>query len=283
MAKEKKKTIIITVILAVVALALIAVFTVITLKENGVIASSEAKEELKEFYEAFNSKERTIIYYASPSCSYCTLQTPILETIAEDYDLDYYYLDASTLALKQRTEVLDKLGIEHATPTTVVVENGEVIDVARGYTQGKDYVEFLIDTEVLPEDAEYSAEKYITFIDYDKYEDLIDDSGIHAIVIGQTTCSHCIAFKPTMNTVAKDYDVTINYLDLTEMSEDESNDFFAGLKTIGYNDPDFLEDGSFGTPTTLIVEDGKVVDYISGQRTISQLVREFKKLGLISE
>ena len=283
MSKEKKKTIIITVILAIVALALIAVFTVSTLKENGVISSSESKEELKEFYEQFNSKERTIIYYASPSCSYCTLQTPILETIAQDYDLDYYYLDASALSVKERSEVLEVLGIEHATPTTIVVENGEVVDTAVGYTQGKDYVEFLIDTEILPEDAEYSGEKYITFIDYDEYEDLLDDSGIHAIVIGQTTCSHCIAFKPTINSVAGDYDVTINYLNLTEMSDDESSAFFDGLKTIGYDDPDFLEDGSFGTPTTLIIENGKVIDYISGQRTISQLVKEFKKLGLISE
>ena len=283
MSKEKKKTIIITVILAIVALALIAVFTVSTLKENGVISSSESKEELKEFYEQFNSKERTIIYYASPSCSYCTLQTPILETIAQDYDLDYYYLDASALSVKERSEVLEVLGIEHATPTTIVVENGEVVDTAVGYTQGKDYVEFLIDTEILPEYAEYSGEKYITFIDYDEYEDLLDDSGIHAIVIGQTTCSHCIAFKPTINSVAGDYDVTINYLNLTEMSDDESSAFFDGLKTIGYDDPDFLEDGSFGTPTTLIIENGKVIDYISGQRTISQLVKEFKKLGLISE
>ena len=47
------------------------------------------------------------------------------------------------------------------------------------------------------------------------------------------------------------------------------------------NDPDFVEDGSFGTPLTLIIEDGKVVDYISGSRTKSQLVRDFKKAGLI--
>ena len=283
MTKEKKKSVIITVILAVVAVALIAVFTIIELRENGIIGTSESKEELKEFYEVFNSKERQIIYYASPSCSYCVLQTPILETIADDYDLDYYYLDASILGLNQKNEVIKQLGIEGKTPTTVVVEEGEVIDVALGYTQGKDYVEFLIDAEVLPEDAEYSGEKYITAVDYDKYKELITDNDMHIIVIGQTSCSHCIAFKPTINTVAKDYNVTINYLNLTEMNEEESKEFFNELDDYGYNDPEFLEDGSFGTPTTLIVENGKVKDYISGQRTISQLVREFTKAGLITE
>ena len=34
---------------------------------------------------------------------------------------------------------------------------------------------------------------------------------------------------------------------------------------------------------TLIVKNGKIDTYITGARTISQLVREFKKAGLIEE
>jgi len=71
MTKEKKKTIIITVILAVVALALIAIFVVGELKKSGVITSKEDRAVLSEFYKNFESKERTIIYYASTGCGYC--------------------------------------------------------------------------------------------------------------------------------------------------------------------------------------------------------------------
>ena len=77
------------------------------------------------------------------------------------------------------------------------------------------------------------------------------------------------------------YKIKINYLNLTNIEEDDQSKFFDSLKTIEYNDPDFLEDGSFGTPLTLIVENGKVKSYLSGEKTISQLVREFKKQGLI--
>lgn len=283
MSKEKKKTIILTSIIAIVALALLVVFVVMELKNSGKIGSKDSNEIMEKFDEYFNSEDRTIIYYASTSCSYCTLQTPILETIAEDYDLDYYYLDSSKLSSSQRKEVLEKLDIEHATPTTVVVENGEVIDTKVGYTAGNQYVEFLKETEILSEDAVYSGEEYITFIDYSEYEDLISNDETHVIVIGQTSCSHCIAIKPALNEVAKEYDLTINYLNLTDMTETESNAFFDSLTTIEYNDEDFLEDGSFGTPLTLIVKNGKVADYISGERTISQLVKEFKRNGLISE
>lgn len=280
MSKEKQKTIIFTVILAMILVGLVIAF--ITNNFKKVEGTKESREILETFNEYFNSKERKVIYYASSDCSYCKLQTPILETIAKDYDIDYYYIDSSKLGETQRNEILEKLEIVHKTPTTVVVENGKIIDTIVGYTDGFDYVEFFKEAELLPSDAVYSSEKNLTYINYSEYEELIS-SGLHIIVIGQTSCSHCIAIKPALSTVAGDYNLTINYINLTKLSDEEASKLSDSLKTIEYNDPDFLEDGSFGTPLTLIVENGKVKRYISGERSISQLVREFKKAGLISE
>ena len=147
----------------------------------------------------------------------------------------------------------------------------------------EDYVEFLKATKVLPEDAVYSDEQYLTFIDYDDYEDLINSSGQNIIVLGQTDCPHCIAIKPALNSVAGKYDLKINYINIDVLSEDDYSSFSKSLDEIEYNDPKYLEDGSYGTPLILVVKNGKVKNYISGERTTSQLVREFKKIGLISE
>ena len=283
MSKEKKKTIILTVVLSLICIVLIGIFTIDTLTQKGTIVDDETKELMNEFKEYFNSKERAVIYYASSECGYCELQKPILETIADDYDMDYLEIDSTTLGANQRQEILAKLEIEHATPTTVIVQNGKVIDTAVGYTDGSAYVEFFASNEIIPEDSVYSKENALTFIDYDGYEDLIEESGKQIVVIGQTTCSHCIAIKPALNSIADEYDITINYLNLTEMTEEESNDLSESLKDLEYNDPDFVESGSFGTPLTLIIENGKIVRYISGERSKSQLVREFKKAELISE
>ena len=252
------------------------------LKQNGSIVDEETREIMKDFNEVFNSKERTVIFYASSQCGYCELQKPILETIAEDYDMDYLEIDAATLGAKQRNEIIEKLGIEGKTPTTVIVQKGKVIDIAQGYTEGRYLVEFFVDNEVLPEDAVYSKENNLTFINYDKFEDLIK-KGTQVVVVGQTTCGHCIAIKPALNKVAGEYDLTINYLNLTEMDQEEYTGFTQILKDIEYNDPDFVNEGKFGTPLTLIIKNGKVKHYISGSRTKSQLEREFKKVGLISE
>ena len=44
------------------------------------------------------------------------------------------------------------------------------------------------------------------------YEELVNKEGTHVVVIGQTTCSHCIAIKPALNSIAGEYELTINYL-----------------------------------------------------------------------
>lgn len=283
MIKERKNSIILIIILIIICLVLIGMFLMSTLKQSGVILDKETKKVMSQFDKYYNSKDRTMIYYASSGCNYCEMQDPILETIVEDYDIDYLEIDSATLGFKQREEILAKLDIEQATPTTVIVKEGKVIDVAEGYMDGREFIEFLIDNKILPEDAVYSKESNLTFINYEEYTELITKKETQVLVVGQKTCSNCIAIKPALNSIAGDYDLTINYMDLTKITESEYDSFKESLTTIEYNDPEFIETGSLGVPLTLILENGKVIDYISGQRTKSQLVREFKKAGLISE
>ena len=261
---------------------IVSIFAFILLLLAGCTSrSGESKEIMRKFNNYFNSKERTVIYYASTTCGWCSLQTPILETIAEDYDLDYVYVDTSKLSKSQAKEVADKLGIGTSTPTTVVVENKKVIDVANGFKPAKDYIAFFVENDLLPEDAEYSKEKNLTFIEYEEYESLVKQNGSHIIVAGQTTCSHCIAIKPALNSIVEDYDIKINYIDVNLFTKEEYNGFVQSLTDIGYNDKSFVEEGSFGTPLILIVKNGKLSTYIAGERSKSQLVKEFKKAGLI--
>lgn len=283
MKEKNKRTLIIIIGLVIVALVLIGALVVIELRRSGVIGSTKSNEIITNFYENYNSKDRKVIYYSSSSCGYCELQKPILELVAEDYDIEYHSIDSVLLSNSQRKEVLEKLNIEHATPTLVVVEDGEVVATQIGFVDGSKLIEFFKNNEIVPEDAVYSAEKNITFINYDKYKSLIKKDSTNIIVIGQSSCSHCIAIKPALNSVAEDYDLTINYLNLTDLTQEETEKFYESLEKIDYDDPDFVKDGSFGTPLTLIVKKGKVADYISGEKTISQLVREFKKAGLIDE
>lgn len=252
-------------------------------KNDSDISESESSKILDKFYEYYNNKKAKIIYYASSSCGYCQLQSPIMEQIKEDYDIDYLDIDSTKLTNSDKKNILEKLGIDHATPTTVVVKNGKVIGKNIGYVDGGEMVDFLIKNGILKDDAVYTPEANLTFIDFSEYEDLIEESDQFIVTIGQTGCSHCIKTKPVLSTIAKEYDITINYLNLTDMTETEQSNFFESLKEIGYDDEEFLASGSFGTPLTLIIDDGQIVSHVDGENSPAKFTKAFKKAGVISE
>lgn len=277
MSSQKKKSIIIVAFLTILLIALIAILVISKLP------SKEAKITVENFDKYYNSKELKVIYYASSECGYCSLETPILESIAEDYDIDYLYVDSAKLSSEQKKLVISKLDIEGATPTTVVVKNGRIIDTQVGYLDGTNYVEFFKNAGVVSEDAVYKDEQYLSFIDYSEYKELIDKGDIFVVVIGQTGCSHCIATKPVLNKIAGKYNIEINYIDITTLTEEDSSSLISGLKDLDYSDSEYLESGSIGTPLTLVIKNGKVVDYINGETTNSKFVKMFKSSGVIKE
>ena len=251
--------------------------------ESNTNQSEESNEIMDNFYKYFNSKKTKVIYYASSTCGYCSLETPIMEQISKDYNMDFLHIDSSKLSKIDREKMLKELNIDHATPTTVIVKNGKIIDTQIGYVDGSAMIEFLKNGDVLTKDAVYTPEQYLTFINYDEYKKLLDTKGKHIITVGQTGCSHCTNTKPVLNQISKDYDITINYLNITDMTKSENTSFIESLSEIGYDEEEFVKTKNFGTPLTLIIENGKVISYVSGERPTAQFIRAFKKAGVISE
>ncbi len=269
--------------IAMLAVSVIAVIGLIV----GMIVTGDKKvtnknknsgEMLDSFYKYMGKKEETVIYYGSSTCSYCSLQTPIMKQIKEDYKIDYLYIDASKLSEKDKKEILKVLDVEGSTPTIAVVKNDDVVDVNVGYMDGKTTVEFLKKNKILDKEATYKPEENLTFIDFNRYKELVSEDTLNVIVIGQTTCSHCIAVKPVLSRVAGNNNITINYLNLTEMSQDEQSELIENLKSIGYADADNL-----GTPLTLITKNNHLEGSIEGENPPSYFTREFKKYGVITE
>ena len=269
--------------IAMLAVSVIAVIGLII----GMVVTGDKKvtnknknsgEILDSFYKYMGKKDETVIYYGSSTCSYCSLQTPIMKQIKEDYKMDYLYIDASKLAKDDQKEILKVLDVEGSTPTIAVVKNDDVVDVNVGYMDGKTTVEFLKKNKILDKEATYKPEENLTFIDFNRYKELVSEDTLNVIVIGQTTCSHCIAVKPVLSRVAGNNNITINYLNLTEMSQDEQSELIENLKSIGYADADNL-----GTPLTLITKNNHLEGSIEGENPPSYFTREFKKYGVITE
>ena len=269
--------------IAMLAVSVIAVIglivgMVVTGDKKVTTKNKDSGEILDSFYKYMGKKDETIIYYGSSTCSYCSLQTPIMKQIKEDYKIDYLYIDASKLSKDDQKEILKELDVEGSTSTIAVVKNDDVVDVNVGYMDGKTTVEFLKKNKILDKEATYKPEENLTIIDFNRYKELVSEDTLNVIVIGQTTCSHCIAVKPVLSRVAGNNNITINYLNLTEMSQDEQSELIENLKSIGYADADNL-----GTPLTLITKNNHLEGSIEGENPPSYFTREFKKYGVITE
>lgn len=284
MMKEEKKVknssfkIGLTILLSVLVFVLcVMMFT----KEIGKIL--EQKKTMDEFEKYYSSDELSLIYYSAEGCSFCELQTPILERIAKDYNLKYLDLNKTKLSDSQKKKILEKLGIEDATPTTVVVKKGKVIAVQSGYVQGNKYVEFLIESGILEDDSKYMPEKNLTFVSYDKFKELKSLHQLVVVVIGKATCDNCTVVRPILSNLANAYEIPIYYMTLDYMTSEERLSLVEDLEAMKFSEELFVEEGKLYTPTLLIIKNNKIIDYTIGLGNITSYTKLFKDTGVITE
>lgn len=249
-------------------------------------SNSEGESDaLKEFYNYFESKEKTLIVFASTSCSYCLMQEPIVHAIGEKYDLNYLYMDYLELNGNDEVyQIIDELGIEGSTPTSVIVQNGKVITSWEGYVEGKTYVSNLIKAGLLDDSASYDFEDNITSIDYSRFKELLEGSKVSAVIVDMPTCGLCTTERFALNDLAEEYEVNVYQLSADNMSEDDIDEFIDSLGKWGYDDPGYEENQDVEVPLLLFVKNGKIVDYNLGYvEGETDLVKLFKDAGVIKK
>ena len=92
-------------------------------------------------------------------------------------------------------------------------------------------------------------------ITYTEYEELMNSNKPFLMVIIQDGCGYCEMYEPVVEEVANELGIPVNYLNLTNLSSEESNKL---SKSNSY-----LKKNQWGTPTTLFMVGDKVIDSIS--------------------
>ena len=260
---EKKKLFVL--LMVVVGIVL---FTII----GSIIESNKSTKYLDKFYSDLNGTENKLVLIGRDDCSWCKLYQPVLDFYKEQYGFEYTYVNTNELTEKVFNKLLKDIevdGSDFGTPMTLMVSGGKVVDSLHGYVDEPDLFDFLKKYDFLEEESEMVVD-YIKYSDYERY---LKSNENEIIVIGQTTCSYCIKAKPILNKVAVDYGVDINYLDVTKLSESELTDFQESLE--------YLSTNEWGTPLTLIIRKGEVIDSANGMLDYDGYVELFKKNDLI--
>ena len=104
---------------------------------------------------------------------------------------------------------------------------------------------------------------------YDSFQNMIKEKRSFVVVISQTSCSHCIAYKPIYNEVLKQHNSKGYDLDILNLDKEKRQEILDTLDVPG-------------TPTTLIFIDGVLQrDRIEGITTEEELEKFLAKYGFI--
>lgn len=283
------------IIIGVISFVLLALIVVLAIygnkttkddKNNKESNTSETRntstEFLKKFYEAFDSKEEKLIFFARSSCGYCNLQKPILENIVKDYDLDYFAIDTDTLSEVEVKEIMNTLGIDGSTPTSVVAKEGKVVNKNPGYLDGQEYVKFLSKSGILDEDAIYKEEKNIKSITYSEFKDIADKNKTSLILLDTSACSECITVRSLLSDLGEEYDFKVNYLFAPSLSQSEVEKLVEeDLDEMKYDEDSYKKDKQVSIPLLLVVKDNKIKDYVLKSTEKSDYVKVLKKYDFI--
>ena len=85
------------------------------------------------------------------------------------------------------------------------------------------------------------------------------------LTLGQTTCSHCIAFKPTAQKIVSQYDIDWYWIDVDEGAKVQLSN--SDIQILQEQFPDFE-----GTPYTAIVRGGQILDKINGEADYDSVI-----------
>lgn len=260
---EKKK---------IIVLLSVVLFIILLVVVGSVLENSKSKKYLNQFYSDFNGTEDKLVLIGRSGCSWCQLYQPVLDFWADYYEFDYTYVDTDELTSSVFNKLLKDINIDgddFGTPLTLVVKEGQVVDSINGYVDETKLFEFLKEYDFVDD----SEELLVNYISYDEYEELLESEDAEVLVIGQTTCSYCIKAKPILNQIVVDEDVEINYLNITDLSEEDINEFSTSLE--------YLETNDWGTPLTLIVSEGEIIDAANGLLDYEGYVKLFKENGIL--
>lgn len=134
---------------------------------------------------------------------------------------------------------------------------------------------------MISKNKEALSYNHIKEISYSDYLEKIKDDNYTIILLATPECQYCIKYKPFMNQVAVDYDLEINYLDLSsnDLKEEEYialHDEYSVLKDRYDEDIPIIP-----TPTTIIVKNGKEVASKSGNIGYDGFLKLLKENGVI--
>lgn len=214
--------------------------------------------------------EYSLIYLPYKPLDEIESQDKILKKICDDHEINYKKIDAYLLSQSQQNKLNSILQISTVEDQIVIlVKDEKVIGSIRGINNKKKYLNQLEDFNFI-EDIGY----FITHINLDEFNNLLNNNEKNIIVIGKDECKYCDQVNETLNNISINYDIKINHINVGKIDSDIAIEVEEKLSSLKYND-------GFTTPMVLIVENNKMLNYIIGSSNEEYFIDIFTENGII--
>ena len=106
-----------------------------------------------EYNNIIKSKKKKLVLYARPTCDYCKKFIPILEDIANEYNIEVNYFDIDTLSVDEASKFYKSSKLlninKFGTPTLAIIKNGKIKHYSIGYISKDELLKWLKVTNVI--------------------------------------------------------------------------------------------------------------------------------------
>ena len=115
------------------------------------------------------------------------------------------------------------------------------------------------------------GKSYLKEIEYNEVIKKIEKKESFVLLVSQTTCTHCISYKPKLEKVANNHKLNIYYIDVDLLSDEENEKFESYINFSS-------------TPITVFIKDGEettAANRINGNASIEKIEKKLKSNGFI--
>ncbi len=223
--------------------------------------NSEASGSVEDVKELIAKEELSLVYLGSATCPWCEKYNPVISGLADKEDFDYLYIDMDTLTQSENEELRGLVvgDSSFGVPLTLIVGYGEIIDDLKGFNEEEALYDFLENNGFFEQErvaiGSDEAPQAITGNVVEAIQEVFDSKEMNLIYLGSATCPYCSQYNPVIKRVAASENFNIYYVDLNDLSEEET---FGLVTVLG------KAEESFGVPLTLLVQDSKVVAELPG-------------------
>lgn len=106
-----------------------------------------------------------------------------------------------------------------------------------------------------------------------KYNELYNSEDLSIIYIGRDGCGFCENYTPIIKEVTEENKLTYYYVNLSKLTTKDKDKL--------YSSHELFKAENFGTPTTIVANNGKVITYHIGYMEKDDLIKFFKEVKVI--